>query len=129
MNIALLKHVGKIGVILGWKKLLPDGVKFEIGEDGILTIGNRSKQTDDGSVIFYEYEFVLGSNKVEFTSKDGTIYRCGTISRSGRFIQVTNELDELVTALAVAYEKQAEEIESLRAEIAEKEKQRAIKII
>ena len=129
MKIALLKHVGQVGVILDWQKLLPDGLKIDIGEDGILTIGERSKQTEDGSVIFYEYEFVLGNKKVEFVAKDGTIYHCGTINRSGRFIEVKNDLDRLVVELALAYEKQAGEIESLRAEISEKDKQRAIKII
>lgn len=129
MNITLMKHLGNFGVVTGWNKVLRDGLKIDAGESGIVTIGDKSKQTEGGVVYFYEWEIVLGTKKIEFTSEDGVIYHCGEITRNGRFIEVKNDLNELVCALAVAYEKQAEEIESLRAEIAEKEKQRTIKIL
>lgn len=129
MKIALLKHIGDLGVITGWKPLLPDRVKVEIGEDGVLTVGHKAYRTQDGSVIFHEYEMMPGNNHVVFNADDGRVYRCGTINRNGRFMTAINHVDEINALLAVAYEKQALEIEQLRAEIAEKERQRSIKII
>lgn len=129
MKITLLKNVGDVGVITEWKKLLPDRLKIDVGEDGALTIGSKTKRTANGSVSFYEFELTLGSQRVEFKTDDGRVFQCGVIARNGRFIQVTNELDELVTRLALAYERQEREIESLRAEISKKEKERSIKIV
>lgn len=129
MKIVLLKNIGKHGVILDWKKLLRDTVEFDIEESGVLTVGARLHRAVNGHIVFPEYDILLGTNKVTFTASDGTVYECGKISRSGRFIEVVNPVDELTVNIALAYERQAGEISELRARLEEIQTERGIKIV
>ena len=117
MKITLLKHVGAYGIITGYKSLLPDTLKFEIGEKGTLFIGAKSYATD-GDLELYEYELKSGPSKVMFVDESGFAYACGTITKNSRFMSVTNPVDELTVRIALAYNEQGEKIKQLEETLA-----------
>lgn len=129
MKIIILKHIGNIGVIVDWKPFLRDRLEIEIGEEGTLIVGERTYRVEDGSAIVEEYNLKQGGNKVYFRDNDRTLYECGELKRNGRFIEAVNQIDEVVAKLAIGYEQLAVEVAELREEIAEKERERAIKVI
>ena len=128
MKITLLKDLGSIGVITGWKNLLSDYVEFDVGEDGTLFIGAKSFAVESSARII-EYEIKPGPNKVMFMDKQGNSYACGTINRNGRFVSVTNNLDKVVTELALGHVAQCEKIKQLEDELSILKKQYGISII
>lgn len=129
MKIIILKHIGNIGVIVDWKPFLRDRLEIEIGEEGTLIVGARTYRVEDGSAIVEEYNLKQGGNKVYFRDNDRTLYECGELKRNGRFIEAVNQIDEVVAKLAIGYEQLAVEVAELREEIAEKERERAIKVV
>lgn len=128
MKITLLKNVGSVGVITGYKNLIPDRVRFDVGEGGTLFIGAKG-YTVDGFVEIAEYEVKPGPNKVMFIDSDGISYACGTINRNGRFMSVSNNLDLLVVDLALKYNEQSEKIKALEDKLSQVQKQYGISII
>ncbi len=129
MKIIILKHIGNIGVIVDWKPFLRDSLEIEIGEEGTLIVGTRTYRVEDGSAIVQEYNLKQGGNKVYFRDNDRTLYECGEIKRNGRFIEAVNQIDEVVAKLAIGYEQLAVEVAEVREKIAEKERERAIKVV
>ena len=128
MQITLLKHVGAYGIITGYKSLMPDILKFEIGEKGTLFIGAKSYATD-GTLEICAYEIKHGPNKVMFVDESGYAYACGTITKNSRFMSVTNPIDELTVRIALAYNEQGEKIKQLEAALAEIKNKFGISII
>lgn len=128
MKLTLLKSIGTIGVITGYKTLIPDCVRFDVGESGTLFIGAKGYAVD-GSVEVAEYEVKPGPNKVMFVGSDGISYACGTINRNGRFMSVANNLDLLVVDLALKYNEQSEKIKALEDKLSRVQNQYGISII
>lgn len=128
MKITLLKSIGNIGVITGFKSLIPDRVKFDVGESGNLFIGAKS-YTVDGIAEIAEWEIKPGPNKVTFIDAEGQAYACGTINRNSRFMSVTNNLDTLVVDIALCYDAQNEKIKQLEETLSKVTTQYGISII
>lgn len=129
MQLNLLKGIGTIGIITDWKKVIHDHISVEIGEEGELTIGRHTYRTDNGRAVVPEWAIPPGNSKILFVGANGDTYNCGVISRNGRFINVTNGIDELSVALALAYEAQSERIGRLEGRLEELEKGSTIKIV
>lgn len=129
MNIEILDRVGSFGVILEEKHVVGDRVVITTNLDGTVMIGQRNYKTQDKQISFPEWELMQGPNKVRFIAQDGTVYSCGTLHRSGRFISVANALDGIVTKLAVAYNDQGKELAELKEEIGNIKKKYGIDII
>ena len=128
MKLTLLKNVGNVGVITGYKNLIPDRVRLDVGESGTLYIGAKSYSVD-GFVEIAEYDVKPGPNKVTFVDADGQAYACGTINRNGRFISITNNLDTLVVDIALCYDVQNEKIKKLEEALSKVTTQYGISII
>ena len=129
MKLKLLKSLGRTGVFLDWKRFLADRVNVEIGEEGVLTVGPREYKTVNGCVTVPEYLIMQGNSKVLFISADGVTYDCGMISRSGRFINVINNIDSITVSLVLAYEAEGQRLALLEARLEELEKGSTIKIV
>lgn len=118
MKIALLKSIGSYGVILQSDKFISDAhLKVESEHDGVLTIGDTSHRIKAGKTYIREWKIAQGISNVVFVDQDGARYDLGHITRSGRSLDVTNQVDELVVSLAEAYYKQAKELRELRDEL------------
>lgn len=118
MKIALLKSIGSYGIILQPDKFISDAhLKIESEHDGVLTIGDTAHRIRAGMTYVREFEIAQGISNVVFVDQDGGRYDLGHITRSGRSLNVTNQVDELVVSLAEAYDKQAKELRELRDEL------------
>jgi hypothetical protein len=132
LKITLLKSLGNVGVITEWKPLI-SSAKFEMvidgGSSGALTIGGKVYAVRNGNVSFPEYELLLGANKVTYADEHGNAYDCGVIRRHGGFIEVVDDIRDIVVRVAIDHEKQAREIVELAAKIKTIKEQYGISII
>ena len=133
MKIEILETVGAFGISIldknaDGKAFLRDKLEIEIGRDGILILGDRSYKVEDGRASIPEYFIPQGPNKVIFSDSTGN-YNCGKIYRNGRFISAEGILEPITVQLALAYNKQGEEIKRLRSELNELREKYGISII
>ena len=129
MRLNLLKNVGDLGVITEWKTFVDARLEILCPEEGTMSLGQRVYKVYKGRVSLPEWELMQGKNKINFIAADGRVYRCGEIKRSGRFISITNNIDEMTVDIAFAYERQAELIEKLQSRLDELENNHGIKIV
>jgi hypothetical protein len=134
MKLNLLKNVGDVGVITKWKPVVDERIEILCPEDGAISVeqkmlGQKIYKVYNGRVSFPEWGLTQGNNIITFISTDGRVYRCGEIKRSGRFISITNNIDEMTVDIAFAYERQAELIEKLQSRLDELENNHGIKIV
>ena len=117
MKLALLNNIGSYGVILEPDKIISGShLAIECEHNGVITIGAASHRVKVGMTYIRESEIPQGISKVIFVAEGGACYDCGHIIRSGRSVSTSNQNDELMVALAKAYDDQAKEIKSLKEE-------------
>ena len=129
MKIQLLESLGNYGVILDWKKFLPEIISIEIEREGVLTIGPKSYPVINGKVQLLEYQILPGPNKVTFIDKSGITYECGCIHKNTRFINIENPVDKLAVQLALTCEELYKQVKELKAEVKTIREQYGITII
>lgn len=133
MKIEILEAVGAFGISIldknaDGKAFLRDNLEIEVGREGVLVLGERSYKVEDGQVSIPEYFIPQGPNKVIFSDGTGN-YNCGKVYRNGRFISAESIVEPITVQLALAYNRQGEEIKQLRAELNELRGKYGISII
>lgn len=133
MKIAILENIGAFGILLldkstDGKAFVRDKIDIDVGREGTLIVGERSYSTEDGHISIPEYLIAQGPNKLIFCDKTGN-YNCGKVHRNGRFITAESIVEPITVQLALAYERQGEEIKQLRAELSELREKYGINIM
>lgn len=132
MKIVLFDKIGKIGIVIGWEPIIrEDYLKFEIGRNGKLNIGDKVYDTVDGVAYVPQYILNLGqSKKISFSSEDNNHFSCGTITRTGsRMISISNPIEPCIIACCQKIDEQQEEIDKLKNTVDLIKKQYGITII
>lgn len=132
MKIVLFDKIGKIGIVIGWDPLIrEDYLKFEIGREGTLKIGDKTYDTVDGVAYVPQYILNLGqSGKICFTDEDNNHFSCGTITRTGsNMIKISNPIEPSIVACCQKIDEQQEEIDKLKNTVDLIKKQYGITII
>lgn len=133
MKVVLFEKIGKIGVIIDWKQMILDNsLVFEIGREGVLSIGEKTYETVNGAAYVPQYILILGDSKaISFKdAESGDVYACGTITRTGsRMMKITNPIEPCIVACCKKIDEQQEEIDKLKNTVDLIKKQYGITII
>lgn len=132
MRLVLFDNVGKIGIVTDWSPMIRDNyLKFEIGREGTLKIGDKTYDTVDGIAYVPQYILNLGqSRKICFTDKENNHFCCGTITRTGsHMMSISNPIEPSIIAFCQKINEQQEEIDKLKKTVEIIRKQYGITII
>ena len=120
MKICLFDNIGNFGIVIGWKRLITDDYfVFEVDREGELRIGEKTYKINNGQARVPQFHLVFGEQRnINFVDKQGKVYTCGTMSRTGtKLININNEIEICLIACIEKLDEQEKEIKQLRREI------------
>lgn len=132
LRIKIFKECDNYGLIVDVTHFMRTDyieVIIEGTQCGILSVGSRNYQINNGRVCFPCYELLLGTNEVTVTADNGKLYKCGSLRRDGRMLSAINPTEELIVCCTETCERLLKELASVNERIKKIEESYGIHVV